>query len=123
MWIRPTVFDLVTRSMRAGDRLTRVRDPEEHDPLVGSGVVLPQQMTFPGGRPHPVAAVPFVAVPFVDVRAGWRRHGILSALMRDQLHGRPATAGEPVAVLTADVPGRRCGRGRYRPASAPTLEC
>lgn len=118
MWIRPTVFDLVTRPMRAGDRLTRVRDPEEHDPLVGSAVVLPQQMTFPGGRPHPVAAV-----PFVDVRAGWRPRGILSALMGDQLHGRPATAGEPVAVLTADVPGRRCGRGRYRPASAPTLEC
>lgn len=102
-------LDGIARPMLAGGRLTGVRDPEADDVLVGSAAVLPKAMTFPGGRPHPVAAVTFVAV-----RAGWRRRGILSALMRDQLHGLHEASAEPVAILTASegVIYGRYGYGR-----------
>lgn len=112
-------LDGIARPMLAGGRLTGVRDPAADDVLVGSAAILPKALTFPGtvpgtsretlrgGRPHPVAAVTFVAV-----RAGWRRRGILSALMRDQLHGLHETSGEPVAVLTASE-GTIYGRFGY----------
>src|SRR6478752_7352794 len=33
-------------------------------------------------------------VTWVSVRAGWRRRGLLTAMMRDQLHGLHETGGE-----------------------------
>lgn len=102
-------LDDVVRPMVEIDRLTGVRDPEPDGSLVGSAAIQSRRMTFPGAGPHPVAAVTYVAV-----RAGWRRRGILSALMRDQLHGLHERAGEPVAILTASegVIYGRYGYGR-----------
>ncbi len=76
-------------------RLTGVRDPAAGNRLVGTAAILSKSMTFPGGWVHPVAAVTYVAV-----RAGWRRRGILSTLMRDHLTGLHSV-GEAVAILTA----------------------
>jgi predicted acetyltransferase len=77
-------------------RLTGVRDPAAQGTLVGTAAILSKRMTFPGRRAHPVAAVTYVAV-----RAGWRRRGLLTAMMRDQLHGLHESGGEAVAILTA----------------------
>lgn len=81
-------------------RLTGVRDPAGGGALVGTAAILSKRMTFPGHRVHPVAAVTYVAV-----RAGWRRRGILTAMMREQLHGLHERGGDDggaaVAILTA----------------------
>ena len=102
-------LDDVVRPMVEIGRLTGVRDPDSNGALVGTAAILSKDLTFPGARPQPVAAVTFVAV-----RAGWRRRGILTALMRDQLHGLHDRAGEAVAVLTASegVIYGRYGYGR-----------
>lgn len=102
-------IDDIARPMVEVGRLTGVRDPAPAGPLVGTAAILSRSMTFPGARVHPVAAVTFVAV-----RAGWRRRGILRALMRDQLHGLHERTGEAVAILTASegVIYGRYGYGR-----------
>jgi len=91
------------------DRVTGVHDPASADLLVGAAAILSKGMTFPGCRVHPVAAV-----TWVSVRAGWRRRGLLTAMMRDQLHGLHETGGEAVAILTASegVIYGRYGYGR-----------
>lgn len=91
------------------DRVTGVHDPASADLLVGAAAILSKRMTFPGCRVHPVAAV-----TWVSVRAGWRRRGLLTAMMRDQLHGLHETGGEAVAILTASegVIYSRYGYGR-----------
>jgi predicted acetyltransferase len=111
-------LDDVVRPMIEVGRLTGVRDPESNGSLVGSAAILSKQLTFPGGQVHPVAAVTYVAV-----RAGWRRRGILTALMRDQLHGLHERAGEAVAILTASegVIYGRYGYGRAIDAAEITL--
>lgn len=100
--------DVIRPTVEVG-RTTGVRDPAPDGTLVGSAAVLSKDMTFPGARVHPVAAVTFVAV-----RAGWRRRGILTALMRDQLHGLHERSDEAVAILTASegVIYGRYGYGR-----------
>lgn len=102
-------LDDVVRPTVEIDRVTGIRDPVPSGPLVGSAAILSKEMTFPGARVHPVAAVTLVAV-----RAGWRRRGILTALMRDELHGLHERTGEAVAVLTASegVIYGRYGYGR-----------
>lgn len=102
-------LDGVVRPMIEIGRTTGVRDPASDGTLVGSAAILSKHMTFPGARAQPVAAVTFVAV-----RAGWRRRGMLTALMRDQLHGLHERAGEAVAILTASegVIYGRYGYGR-----------
>lgn len=77
------------------DRFVGARDPSAGNELVAQGCIFSKQMTFPGNRVHPVAGV-----SWVGVRAGWRRRGLLRALMTSQLHGLH-TGGEPVAILTA----------------------
>lgn len=94
-------------------RLTGVRDPATDGILVGTAAILSKRMTFPGPRVHPVAAVTYVAV-----RAGWRRRGLLTALMRDQLHGLHESGGEAVAILTASE-GAIYGRYGY----ARAIDC
>lgn len=63
--------------------------------LVGTAGIYSQQMTVPGG-PRPVAGVTAVAVLPTH-----RRRGVLSALMRHQLHDLHARGAEPVAALWA----------------------
>ena len=65
--------DVVRPTLDIG-RLTGVRDPDSKGALVGSAAILSKDLTFPGARTHPVAAVTFVAV-----RAGWRRRGTACA--------------------------------------------
>ena len=65
------------------------------DRIVGTAAAFSFELTLPGGPTTPVAAV-----SYVSVRPGYRRRGILSALMRcqlDDVHDR----GEALAVLTA----------------------
>ncbi|HEY5878937.1 MAG TPA: GNAT family N-acetyltransferase [Nakamurella sp.] len=88
-------------------RLTGARERATGGALVGTAAILSKRMTFPGGRVHPVAAVTYVAV-----RAGWRRRGLLTAMMRDQLHGLHESGGEATAILTASE-GAIYGRYGY----------
>ena len=64
--------------------------------LLGGGGIQTRNMTVPGGRPTPVAAI-----SYVGVRPDARGRGALSALMRAQLDGLHGTGGEPVAALWA----------------------
>jgi predicted acetyltransferase len=100
-------LDGLIRPLLEPDRITGVRDTGAGDTLVATAAILSKRLTFPGGRPQPVAAVTYVAV-----RAGWRRRGLLRALMRDQLHGLHDAGGEPVAILTASE-GLLYGRYGY----------
>ena len=111
-------LDDVVRPMLEIGRLTGVRDATSDGSLIGSAAILSKSMTFPGGRVHPVAAVTFVAV-----RAGWRRRGVLRAMMRDQLHGLHERSGEVVAILTASegVIYGRYGYGRAMDSAEFTL--
>ncbi|HEX3780352.1 MAG TPA: GNAT family N-acetyltransferase [Pseudonocardiaceae bacterium] len=64
--------------------------------LVGCGKIITKQITVPGLRVTPVAAV-----SCVGVAADHRRRGVLSRMMRAQLHGLHETGGEPFAALWA----------------------
>jgi predicted acetyltransferase len=66
-------------------------------------------MTVPGGT------VPTAAVTFVTVNPGYRRRGLLTAMMTHQLTGL-AEGGEPVALLWASEPAIY-GRYGYGPAT------
>ncbi len=89
------------------DRFIGARDPLAHDELVAAAAILSKRMTFPGTVVHPVAGVTFVAV-----RPGWRRRGLLRAMMTHQLHGLHETGAEPVAILTTSE-GALYGRFGY----------
>jgi len=78
------------------DRIVGARDPAAENELVAAACIFSKRMTFPGGAAHPVAAV-----SWVGVRPGWRRRGLLRALMTNQLHGLHDAGAEPVAILTA----------------------
>ena len=68
-------------------------------------------MTVPGGT------VPTAAVTFVTVNPGYRRRGLLTAMMTHQLRGL-AEGGEPVALLWASEPSIY---GRYGYGSATRI--
>lgn len=66
--------------------------------LVGGSSIFTFEMTVPGGR------VPMAGVSWVGVMPTHRRRGILSSMMRHQLHGLHESGGEAVAGLTASEP-------------------
>ncbi|WP_033438313.1 GNAT family N-acetyltransferase [Saccharothrix sp. NRRL B-16314] len=85
------------------DQLERWRDvfePERHhavfdgDELIGCGGIQTRDITVPGGGPQPVAAVTSVAV-----KPGHRRRGVLTRVMRAQLHGLHEEGREALAAL------------------------
>ncbi|MCE6993551.1 GNAT family N-acetyltransferase [Saccharothrix sp. S26] len=87
------------------DQLERWRDlfePERHhavfdgDELIGGGGIQSREITVPGAGPKPVAAVTSVAV-----KPGHRRRGVLTRVMRAQLHGLHEEGREPIAALWA----------------------
>jgi predicted acetyltransferase len=63
--------------------------------MVGSSAILTRELTVPGG-PTPAACVTGVAVAPTH-----RRRGLLTRMMRTQLHGLHEEGREPVAVLWA----------------------
>lgn len=66
--------------------------------IVGGASIFSFEMTVPGGR------VPMAGVTWVSVMPTHRRRGILSSMMRHQLHDLHETGGEAVAGLTASEP-------------------
>ncbi|MBW4720815.1 GNAT family N-acetyltransferase [Saccharothrix obliqua] len=81
-------------------------EPERHhgvfegDELIGAGGVETRQVTTPGGGPQPLAAV-----TSVGVKPGHRRRGVLTQLMRTQLHGLHDEGREAIAALWASEAG------------------
>lgn len=67
--------------------------------LVGTGGDIALELTVPGGT-----TVAAAGVSFVTVKATHRRRGILTAMMRYQLHGLHENGGAPVAVLGTSEP-------------------
>ncbi|WP_245949794.1 GNAT family N-acetyltransferase [Saccharothrix carnea] len=87
------------------DQLERWRglfEPERHhavfdgDELIGGGGIQSREITLPGTGPRPVAAV-----TSVGVKPGHRRRGVLTRVMRAQLHGLHDEGGEAIAALWA----------------------
>ena len=66
--------------------------------LVGGASIFSFEMTVPGGR------IPMAGVSWVSVMPTHRRRGILSSMMRHQLHDLHESGGEAVAGLTASEP-------------------
>ncbi|GGM53738.1 UPF0256 protein [Longimycelium tulufanense] len=79
--------------------------------LLGCGTIISKDMTLPGVGPVPVAAV-----SGVGVAPDQRRRGLLTALMRTQLHGLHDNGREPIAALHASE-GAIYGRFGYGLAS------
>ncbi|HEY4458044.1 MAG TPA: GNAT family N-acetyltransferase [Pseudonocardiaceae bacterium] len=63
---------------------------------VGGGGILNLSMTLPGG-----VLTPFAGVTWVSVASDHRRRGILTRMMRNQLHGLHEQGAEPFAALWA----------------------
>ncbi|MFL6116897.1 MAG: GNAT family N-acetyltransferase [Catenulispora sp.] len=69
------------------------------DEMVSTGGDLPFELTVPGG-----GTVPAAGVTMISVKATHRRRGILTSVMRHQLHGWHERGAEPVAMLYASEP-------------------
>src|SRR5207248_3107013 len=108
--------ETVERGFRAG--LARLRHPRRRartgggpsqgsDEIVGTGRLFSFELTMPGGRLLPAAAVSWIAVLPTH-----RRRGILTAIKSAQLDDA-AERGEPLAMLYASEAGiyRRFGYG------------
>jgi predicted acetyltransferase len=95
------------RSLMSADSTVIACDGGE---VVGMAHYLDLQVTVPGG-----AALPMAGVTIVAVAPTHRRRGILRA-MYTELHDRIATAGYPIAGLTASE-GGIYGRFGYGPAT------
>src|SRR5438270_8020918 len=85
----------VDRQLLEVDRTIGVFDGPQ---IVGGASIFTFEMTVPGGR------VPLAGVSWVSVMSTHRRRGILSSMMRHQLHGLHESGGEAVAGLTASEP-------------------
>jgi predicted acetyltransferase len=83
----------IYRRITAQGRTTGVFAGEQ---IVGGGIILNLSLTLPGG-----AVTPFAAVSGVAVAADHRRRGILTRIMREQLHGLHEQGAEPFAALWA----------------------
>lgn len=81
------------RTLLAQGRGIGVFDGEQ---IAGGGIVLNLSLTLPGG-----ALTPFGAVSGIAVASDHRRRGILTRMMREQLHGLHAQGAEPFAALWA----------------------
>ncbi|MFD0202283.1 MULTISPECIES: GNAT family N-acetyltransferase [Saccharothrix] len=66
------------------------------DELIGGGGIQSREITLPGAGPRPVAAV-----TAVGVKPGHRRRGVLTRVMRAQLHGLHDEGREAIAALWA----------------------
>ncbi|MBE1579275.1 GNAT family N-acetyltransferase [Amycolatopsis roodepoortensis] len=66
------------------------------DDLIGVGELLTRKITVPGA-----GQTPFAGVTSVAVAPGHRRRGVLTRVMRAQLHGLHEDGGEPIAALWA----------------------
>jgi predicted acetyltransferase len=90
-----------------GAELDRTLAAFERDQIVGTGRLYSLELTMPGGRLLPTAAVSWIAVLPTH-----RRRGILSAIKRTQLDDA-AERGESLAILYASESGiyRRFGYG------------
>ncbi|HEX6343245.1 GNAT family N-acetyltransferase [Umezawaea sp.] len=87
--------------------LDRVHGVFEDGEMIGSAAVTTRDLTVPGGGPRPTAAI-----TSVGVRPGHRRRGVLTSLMRAQLHGLHDGGREAFAVLWASE-GSIYGRYGY----------
>ena len=67
--------------------------------MVSTGGAFSFDLTVPGA-----VAVPAAGVTLITVKPTHRRRGLLSAMMRFQLHGWHERGEEPVAILTASEP-------------------
>ena len=83
----------LTRALLAQGRAIGVFDGAQ---LVGGGIILNLSLTLPGG-----AVTPFGAVSGIAVASDHRRRGILTRMMREQLHGLHEQGAEPYAALWA----------------------
>src|SRR5438067_1312561 len=101
------------RHPEAEERLRAMFEPDrthgafEDGALIGAAQVSSRTMALPG-----VGQTPVAAVTDVGVAPGHRRRGVLSALMRAQLHTLHDTGAEPVAALWASE-GQIYGRFGY----------
>ncbi|MCS7476208.1 GNAT family N-acetyltransferase [Umezawaea endophytica] len=87
--------------------LDRVHGVFEGAELIGSAGAFVRTMAVPGAAPQPTAAV-----TSVGVKPGHRRRGVLTSLMRAQLHGLHDDGLEAVAALWASE-GAIYGRYGY----------
>ncbi|GAA1958120.1 GNAT family N-acetyltransferase [Catenulispora subtropica] len=69
------------------------------DELVSTGGDFPFELTVPGG-----VTVPAGGVTMITVKATHRRRGILTAMMRHQMHGWHERGDAPVGILLASEP-------------------
>lgn len=67
--------------------------------LVSTGGSSPFELTVPGGT-----TVPAAGVTMITVKPTHRRRGILTGMMRHQLHGWHERGAEPVAILVTSEP-------------------
>lgn len=85
----------IDRALLERDRTIGVFDGPQ---IVGGASLFSFEMTVPGGR------IPMAGVSWVSVMPTHRRRGILSSMMRHQLHDLHDSGGEAVAGLTASEP-------------------
>ena len=78
------------------ERTVAAFDGEE---LISTGGDLPFELTVPGG-----ITVPAAGVTMITVKATHRRHGVLTSMMRHQLHGWHERGEAPVGTLFASEP-------------------
>jgi predicted acetyltransferase len=78
------------------ERTVAAFDGEE---LISTGGDLPFELTVPGGT-----TVRAAGVTMITVKATHRRRGVLTSMMRHQVHGWHERGGEPVGMLFASEP-------------------
>lgn len=105
----PEDLDVLATPLLRG---ARVIGAFEDDRLVSLAAILDKDLTLPGARTAPVAAV-----TWVGVQPGEQGRGLLTDLMRHQLHGLHDEGREAIALLTASESGLY-GRFGYGMAAA-----